>query len=402
MSKNLLSLINYKSSLYSVLLLSVIIYTFYLFFNGPLLSPDSLTFSSWSDKLIKYNFNILDYLNSFDSSKNPPIFYFVFIYFLSLIKFIFGDSWQTIFIILNLISIEIIIFITYFLTYKLTNSIICSLYSSFFTIFCLEIILWIPFILTDIFFCFLSTLSIFLFIYGFNSKRFKKFLFITLFIFVNLLILFSRPSGLPIFLSSFLCLMIIFTLEKINYKVDILFLKFVFKTILIISISISFIYLIIIYNYETLSFNLPIFLDNLIILFKDGLVIHSRYETYSNDPLIFYEYIFLLIKRIIYVFVFYLNSYSNFHNIGNIIIFSPIYLLATIGIYLVTFKKIILNEYSKLFILYFIIFMFANIFFISFTFMDYDFRYRLPLMPLIIIFSSISLNYLMNFLKFRF
>lgn len=403
MSNNLLSLLNYKSVFLFLFIISISIYAIYITIHGPLLSPDSLTFSSWSDQLIKFNFDINIYLNSFDSTKNPPIFYFAFIYLLSLVKVFFGDNWQIAFIILNLISIEIIILITYYLTYKLTNSVLCSVYSSLSIIFCLEIILWVPFVLTDIIFCFLSTLSLILFIYSFNKKNFIRYLFLTLFIFINLLILFFRPSGLPIFLSSFLSFLVVFTLEKINFKFDLKFIKIIFNLIFATSIFISFLYLYILYNYENLALNLPIFLDNLIILFKDGLVIHSRYETYSDDPIIFYEYFFLLVKRIVYLFAFYLDSYSNFHNIGNIIIFLPIYILCILGIYLITIKKITLkNNFTKLFILYFIVFMFANIFFISFTFMDYDFRYRLPLMPLMIIFSSIPLNYILNFLRFRF
>jgi hypothetical protein len=83
------------------------------------MSPDSYSYSTWADDLIKLKFNLKEYYlqNSFIVSS---FFYTTPVILAALCKFFFGTEWQYAFLFLNMffLFLSLIIFVKSLLTLK--------------------------------------------------------------------------------------------------------------------------------------------------------------------------------------------------------------------------------------------------------------------------------------------
>ena len=129
----------------------------------------------------------------------------------------------------------------------------------------------------------------------------------------------------------------------------------------------------------------------LINMVKDGMIIHDRPETWVRSPNTFLEIFNLYLKRLIYFFTPFIKSFSIIHNVINT--FQAFIILFSLSIWFFFGDKH--NPINKA-IFFILLISILTAGFHSFTLIDYDFRYRFPiLLPLMIIFP-ISLTILLK------
>jgi len=119
------------------------------------MSPDSFTYSGWADQLIAVNFNYADYLQNV-SFVIPPIFYIGWITLVAVTKVIFGSHWQQAIVVINVLAHAGLAVLVVDMAGRITQQPKAAWFA--FLLFCMtyEIFLWTHYVLTESTFLLLS------------------------------------------------------------------------------------------------------------------------------------------------------------------------------------------------------------------------------------------------------
>ena len=355
------------SVLYFLLTICVLAISYYHLSIGYIMSSDSQSYSEWADILIKLNFNLYKYYSQ-NTFINPNYIYTIPVLVIALLKILFGTEWQMAFLYFNLtlIIFSIIIFTKCLLLLKV-RPLIISLAFPILTL-SVDLLIWPRYMLTDMIFSFLVLLLILIMIKDIVSKELSYFSLLIMIVMIFL----TRPTSIP-----FIFAIIFFIgLTKIIYSS-----KFIIKFILTLILFVPFIFAIIFQLMETYMPDVPqiILLSEMVNV---GMVIHDRPETWIGVPKSFFDLAYLYFIRFVFFFTPYATSFSSIHIILNILQTLVIFF----SIFIFLFFRTNIETMNKSVILILIISL-CVAFFHSFTLIDYDWRYRFPIiMPLIMIF----------------
>ena len=337
---------------------------------GPIMSPDTVVhYSKWADSLIDLNFNLIAfyYQNPFVA---PTYFYTIPLILMAFTKLIFGSQWQEAFMILNLsfIFFSLIIFIkglrllgvrNFFISLTMPLMIISA-----------DLMTYPRWILTDTFYSFIVILITFIIIKEISyNKSYLKTL-----IFLILIIILSRPAFMPIIVAVFL------------FKISLRFKIYKYPKLVILLILILFLIGPMLFASAHQFFDL-IFEDStrvnrVLSRAEKGIVIWDRPSTWIDPPNSFLEFSYLYFLRLINFFNPYASSFSYIHIILNIFLFLVI--LLSIFIWFNIGGTISSIDKSVFFIL---LLSLSVASFHAFILLDYDWRYRYPLiLPLLMLF----------------
>ena len=330
---------------------------------------DAYTYSDWADDLIKLNFNLSDYYDQ-NTFFTPSFFYTVPVAVVALLKVFFGNGWQYAFFVLNL---SLVLFSLVIASKSLliigVRPVLISI-TMFILVASPDLLLWPRYILSDMIFSFLVLLGMYIVIRGFVMDKIN---YIGLISIVSIILL-ARPSSVPVLFAIFSFLMIL--RFHIHVKPKLILLLF---TALFIITPIIFSFLHNFFETYLSDFELRRWIVDYANL---GMIIHDRPETWISPPSSFIDITYLYFMRMISFFTPYVAGFSIIHIVLNSLEAFIIILSTTIWVFLGGNIKAFDN--TVLFILLLSISIAA---YHSFTVIDYDFRYRFPLiMPLIMIF----------------
>lgn len=367
MKKLIIRIFNLKEKyLYLLIVLSFFIIALYHLNSGYYMSSDSRTFSGLADNLIESNFNIFDF-----SVRVPTFFIIVPVSLIAICKIIFIDKWQHAFLFLNLtfLFFSMIFFAKTLLIVKVRSFLIfISLPLIFASV---DVLTWPRYILSDMNYAFLVILITYFVTKGIVENKFN-YLLIFLILF---LILITRPSSISVIFA------IVFFIIISKHE---LFLK---PKIILISLFILFILVPLVFGllYYLIESN---FSENtqldwwLLSKVKIGMIIHDRPETWVNTPNNFKDVVCIYFLRLVNFFNPYAATFSIMHNFLNIVQILLISLSISIWLF---FGGHIRNQ-DKLFFFILLLSIFVASFH-TFTLIDYDWRYRFPIiLPLIMLF----------------
>lgn len=356
---------------YFVISICFTIIAYYHLNIGPLMSTDSIGYSESGDILIKLNFNLLDYYSQKTISKiNPSYIYTVPVILISLLKYFFGDGWQFAFMTVNLILIlfSLVIFSKILLLLKV-RPLIISL-SLPILVLSIDLLHWPRYVLTDTIFSFLVMLIIYIITKSIISNKIYYFVLI----FVATLLFLTRPTSIP-FIFAFIFFI---ALSKIQFNYS---PKIILLFIILLFILTPFVFAVFYQLMNNYLINNPqaFFLIDMV---KSGIIIHDRPNTWVDPPNTFFDVLYIYFLRLLYFFNPYAKSFSDIHIILNSIqtfyIFLSIVVWSFLGLNFKVFNKIV-------FLI--LLISFCTSAFHAFTLIDYDWRYRFPIiMPLLIIF----------------
>lgn len=355
--------------LYFTIFLSFALITFYHLFKGFEMSPDSFWYSRAADDLIQLDFNLSKYY--FNNTHTIPSFFYTFpVIVIAILKLLFGTEWQNTFIIFNLILLffSLVLFSKSLLLLKV-RPLVVSLAIPFLTL-SIDLLTWPRYILTDMIFSFLVIFIIYVLIKSIIKDKSYSFLLILL----MTLLFMTRPTSIAFILAIIIFIFLLKT--KLNYNPSVIMLiifSFFVFTPFLLTIS-----------YKLMQFYLNTNAQAIFILdmVKAGMIIHDRPETWISKPENFFEILNLYFVRLFYFFTPYIKNFSLVHILLNVL--QTFIVLSSILIWTFLGKKYDLINKTIMLILLISIFVAG---FHSFTLIDYDFRYRFPLiMPLMIIF----------------
>ena len=374
-----------RTILYVSLLTCYAIIAFYSLNAGFTMSSDSQRFSRWADDLIRFNFNLFEFYSIEKADNRPNLFFFsIPVITMALCKVLFSTYWQFAFLLLNLVFIflSLIIFINILL--KISVSPILIAFTLPIVVISVDMLTWPRFILSDVIYAFLVISSIYIIL---NLIINNKVDYIKL-SFIILLLLSSRPSSIPV-VFSILLFILIFKLKILSKKKYILLI--LFTIIISAPLVLGFIYLFLEYNF---SDNRKVeFISNMV---KQGMIIHDRPNTWVGIPKNFFDVVFIYILRIVNFFNPYASTFSLLHIFLNFIQSAFVLISIIIWLFFSSYNEI----KDKVF--FFIILLSLSVAsFHSFILIDYDWRYRFPIILPLIILIPTSFNIILKKLRLK-
>lgn len=333
------------------------------------MSGDSYWYSRAADDLIELDFKIHKYI--FHNKQVVPNFFYMFpVCLVAISKLLFGTEWQNAFMIFNLILVffSLVLFSKSLLLLNI-KPVLISL-----TVLLIplssDLLTWPRYILTDMIFSFLVTTLVYTVVKSIAKE--KSYYFILILI-ITLMFL-TRPTSIP-FIFSIIFFILISKIKIIYNPKSILLIFFLFIILM------PFVSTLLYQLMETylITNSKALILINMV---KDGMIIHDRPETWVRSPNTFLEIFNLYFKRLIFFFTPIVKNFSMVHNIINL--FQALIILFSLSIWFFLGDKH--NAINKA-IFFILLISISTAVFHSFTLIDYDFRYRFPIiMPLMIIF----------------
>ncbi len=365
--------------LYLTLLVCFSLIAFYNLSSGFVMSSDSVRFSRWADELIKFNFNFNEFFSIDRADHRPHLFFFLVpVTLISLCKLLFVNEWQFAFLLLNLLFVffSLIVFAKCLKLIGIRPILISLTFPIIVT--SIDMLTWPRFILSDMVYAFLVFLCVFFVIKIILKKRINYFSFFL----IIFLLIGCRPSSIPV-IFSIIFFILVLNLQILSKKRNILFFLFTIFT------SIPFI-LGLVYSFIEFNFNGIPKIDFLTNMVKVGMIIHDRPNTWVEVPSNFIDVVYIYFLRLVNFFNPYTSGFSMIHIVLNFIMTVVVLLSILTWFFIQSFIK---NDKIFLFILMLSLSVAA---FHSFILIDYDWRYRFPIiLPLIILFP-ISLEMLLK------
>lgn len=377
-----------KKAFTVIFLTTLLIWGFSAYHFGVIMSPDSYAYSKWSDILITKNFNMINYQKSVNFCI-PPYLYMGFVSIVALAKVCFGQSWQQAIVMINIISGAFLAVMLTDLVYIFTQNKLAAWLTAGLYIFGPEIMPWSRYVLGDSSYVFLNFLIFYLIAKLFldvHKAVFKNWAIIFL---VLLFSCFYRPTGLV--MVPFVLFSMYLKIRKKAIRWNIFFVYFTCLALISIIIHAMIMKDI---GLWPLEFGKDYLKDCVVGSYQKGIVVYQRLHTYHQTPVKLMDYIFITIDKFASFFYFSDKMFSFKHNFINYIFFTPLYALFILG-GLGTAKRMDdTNRRSLIALCTIVIIGYALLYAMTLT--DFDWRYRLPIMPYIIFVSGVGLNYLLD------
>jgi hypothetical protein len=363
-------LINGKKLLYLSILATFSMIAYFNVSIGYVMSPDSFGYSRWADDLIKLDFNLYDYFvqNTFFT---PSYFYTTPVMVVALLKVFFGSAWQYAFLVFDLflVLLSLVLFSKSLLIIGV-RPVLISITMAVLAL-SVDLLLWPRYILSDTIFSFLVILASYIVIKGVVEGKFHYLSLIT----VLVITLVTRPSSLPILFAIFSFIAI--SRFQIYTKPKLLLLLFILAFFVVSPFIFAYLHHLIEVN---LSNNIQG--AHLLRLVGQGEIINDRPETWLSPPSTFSDVAYLYFVRMLSFFTPYAAPFSTIHIVLNSL--QTVIILLSITIWSFLGGSIKLLDKTVFFIL---LLSFSVAAFHAFTIIDYDWRYRFPIiLPLMMIF----------------
>ena len=348
-------------------------------------SPDTLAYIKRAKILISHNFNLFAYYN--DVNFIIPIFYYTIpvVVFAILIS-TFNDQWIVAYQVINLSALFFGLFL--YIKVALHLEIRKWLISFSLLVFLISVdyLLWPSYILTDTMFATFVMLAIYTVIAGANN-HFRYYIAV---ISSSLLLLFSRPSS-PAYISVFLFFVFFPSLSQRLLIKKTLFFRLSLITLLA---AVFFSIIIIASASGVIESNQIDFWRQFI---EQGSVIHNRPETAIKYDSTHLGAIKLYIYRMVGFFTPFSGSFSATHNILNGLQLLGCYII-TITMFRYSLADFDRNNKRANAIALLLTLIVSVAILQSATAIDYDWRYRYPVIAPLILLSTLILD---NYLRSR-
>ena len=363
----------------------------YAYYKGVTLAGDTAGYSRWANLLISKNYDIPAYLGDANFVV-PPILYLGWVLVVALCKTAFGDSWATGLVVMNLFLAVATGFMIFSLAYKTTRSLIPPITAFVLFIACYDIHVWIPQALSDISFMALSTVIAYFLASGYAREK-RSFVILSAPVFLSMIALIYRPTAIPIITT-----VIVFYGMKLFFD-DISALKrALFARRLFISLMLLFALVSVAHGFVMQDPSLwPLsfargWIEQLSGEYRQGIVVYARPETYATPPVSAFDFILITVKKFAYYFAIDAKGFSLAHGIINYAFFIPAYSLSLVAIASLLSPNSSFSSGSWMTVFISFLTIMFYMFFHACQQIEFDWRYRLPCMPLLIILAAMGMG----------
>jgi len=356
-------------------------------YKGNVQSPDTQSFVSWADLLINHQFNFFSFFSDSHSinsghAASKSFFYIIPVTIIAVLKALFNDHWVSAFQASNLVALFFTLFFytQIALHFKIRKWLVSASLLTF--LISVDYLLWPRYILTDTLFTSLVMFSI----YSVTTRTHNHFRSYILIIATVFLLLFTRPSALPI-ATVILFFSFLPSLSQTILTTKMLFIQ------LISLIFVSAILFSLVIMASTSGVIESDYIDFSRTWVEKGQVIHDRPDTAIRYEGTYLGAAKLFLYRMVGFFTPFANSFSLGHNILNGLSLFGCYGII-LGMFSYSFRDFEKNNKRAMTIALLSTLIISVAIFQSATVIDYDWRYRYPVIaPLILLATLIFDNF---------
>jgi len=358
------------------------------------MSPDSFTYSLWADKLIAHRFNYRAYLVGTESNF-PPLLYLGFVTIVALVKVLAGSAWAVAIIALNLVAESLVGALLVKTVLDVTHSRLAAWGALGLYLICFEIFNWTHFVLSDSTFLLISFALFALMAKVLLTHR-PRWVFLTwpTVLALVFLALFYRPTGivlLPVIMVAFWLWphrqRANAAFEPLHFHPGVIGAGVFLATALVLAHG-YFVQDPARWPFQALSHTIRYTAGN----YAAGMVVSGRPVTFHAPPVSLPDYAAITTARFLYFFSFLSSDFSLPHNLIAALFFAPTYLLAGVGLYGLFRRGTGLNGREERVVVLSILLVLAFSFFHALIHLDFDWRYRVPVMPHLIFLAALGIR----------
>lgn len=351
--------------------------------KGTCLSPDSRTFSSWADILVAHNFSYLA-LFSRAASTAPPLLYTGIITLIALLKVVFGVRWAAFLVLINACAMSAVSVILFRLISRISSSPAAPWLGSVLLMGCWDLLQWVRYALSDITFlaivtgiCALACQSLIeseKHIAG-SSRR------TAIVLGLGTLVTFYRPTGVLVWPSLLFYLWArhqllhgrqIPAFRKLAGLTGFLAVAAIFANAFLMA--------------HPGRFPSSATISHQVRHYRSGEIVWDRPDTFQAPPVQVIDYARISACRWVWYWAIWTRDFSLKHSLLNAIFFIPIYGLTLITLWTLLREDGDWSQGQKAALGVLVIFVATVSTFHAVIQVDYDWRYRLPVLcPLIVL-----------------
>lgn len=343
--------------------------------TGVILSSDSHTYSRWADGLVGAGFDYGAYLRD-TRFVVPPVLYAVWVTIVALAKVIAGASWPTIIVALNWVSVIGIAALILFEVRRLTGSGLAVTAAGFLILVAFDVLIFVTYALSDILFLLLTTAVIVCAIRVAEpvpGRRAKVVGTILL-----LVACFFRPTAAPLVALWIMAL----AWPRLDARK---------KRIATVATIVGVIAAVIVHAAlmqdpsRWPATALSGWIAQLSREYHRGVVVFGRPATHVPTPDSLFGFVEVTGRKLLYYFAAWFGDYSRLHKLANAMFFVPAYLLIAFGLFR---RDATAPARRAIAPALFVIAAFSL--FHALQQIDFDHRYRLAILPPLIILAAIG------------
>jgi len=358
--------------LLSLLIASYSLIIVKVFISGPILVNDTFEYIAWSEEFLREPINFFINPGSYELVQ-PQLFYtFTTIIFSAFIYFS-PDNWVNYFLIFNLLSVGLIFFNLYlFLKKFLISGYALILVPILFLTG--DSLVWPAYIMMDVFYasCVISVINFFIL---FNKN---KWVLILAILFLVLL----KPQSLAFILAAAF-IFLISKDEVLKY-----FRQYTGNCIFILIVMFT-----LLFEFVFSDFFLNTFRSEALNLLgkwiEEGMIVKERFDGYQKSNSFALSNSWIFINRLICFFQPWVEDFSLLHNLMFFILNASFIIASSFFIF---HKRIDITENIFKTLLTIFLIILSGAIFHSFTFIDFDWRYRFPYVAPMALFCGLMLD----------
>jgi hypothetical protein len=373
---------------------------------GPLFTSDGKRDLAFAEALINVNFNALKYVEATNSlladfdMRAPVLPYIVYIYLLAICKSLAGGYWLHLLVFINAIFYGVSGALLLSVIQNNSRFVISTLAAFSLMVLGFDVLQWIAMSQsTPIFLVIVVVVFRLVLAAGTNiSKPVSKKVWLAAILLV-IFATFVRPSTPPLIAFVFFGWIanVFVQNSRIGHE-TLRYRKIILSVVVLICMGIV-LHAILMNDPSVFSEG---FVRQSIEYFREsqslGWIVWARPETYITPPSTVQDYIQVTLTRGAYFFWFLAQDFSFSHKVLNTIFFVPLYCFTAIGIFSFLFDKSVSKMVKMVsFLSVLLIILYAA--FVAVTYLDYDWRYRTPTLPALLILASMGFDYVLGKIK---
>ncbi len=364
-------------------------YALWTFRSGIRLAVDTPTYSRWADLLIAADFNVIAYLGE-HSFVVSPAFYLLWIVVLALLKTLLGTWWTTGVVVLNVVALTIGVYMTLDLVRRVTRSATSMILAAVLFLVAADLLIFVPYVLSDLMYWGLSTAALTLCVTlvtmenGDRQATARTLAAATVLVILALLF---RPVALPL---------VAFWMLAIGTWLGRPLMDRFGPALLEAAVVAGFITVVahayvLMYPSAWPFGSLPDMLTMVAQEYREGIFVHNASPPMAVDPARFAGvpgFIQLTLLKLMVFISPWLPQYSTSHTLVNLLFFVPAYGLSMAAI--VNLRRLAPPQQRAVVVLG--LFVLLVSLFHAMLLIDSDHRYRLPVVPALIMLSALGLE----------
>lgn len=360
------------------------VYGVWILRHGLQTGADTQSYSEWADLMIAHRFNVVSYLQE-QRFTVPPVLYLGWILIVASLKTVLGHWWMHGVVALNWLCFSGGTYATLSWVHRATTSAGALLLAAALFLVAADLLIFVPFVLSDLTFWGLSTSIV---VMGLQfaapdelDDAARRLAIGTM---VTLVAMFFRPVGLPFALFWIVAIIARVQRERVVRHGPLLFGALCGLAMVAVA-GHAFVLM----NPSAWPGRLPAMLELLSREYRQGVLVYSPDDNFNVAPAAdWFGFIRITLEKWIYFWTPWLPHYSAAHTVLNLAFFAPVYFLSVMALW--RSRRLGPSQQIAAWLLAALA-LFASSFHAMMQ-IDYDHRYRLPLLPVLIMLAGLGLE----------